>query len=240
MKRFYGILLISVLLAGCAEHAEVQLPKVPDTTIATLYNHSPAYIFYDTDEKDSTLLNRKNLIMNTNWVIHADARVSLKNLIPKLDLLYKKRTKKSIHSKEGMKNYFSVLDLSKKQLGFIDYTAFKYKHPNQHAKFYIKKSPEFHINKNNVAINFDRENNITVDGNSVEANELIRFLKEQINFVAQGKKTLLYLNFDERLSFEQYLNDYLLVSEIVDANVSIADQQFIYDYDELPDCNCKL
>ncbi len=233
-------IVVLILFTACVKDAQVQLPKVPVAELAALTNHSQAYIFYDTNQKDSILLNRKNLIINTHWVIHVDARLILKKIMPKLQLLHKKRTRKSIHTKSGMKNYFSVMDLNKKQLGFIDYSVFKFKHPKEHAKFFIKKSPDFHMDKHNVIINFDRENKITVNGNDVERNELITFLKEEIDFVSEGRKTLMYLNFDEQLTFETYLNNYLTISKLVNDNIEIAEQQFIYNYDELPDCNCKL
>ena len=239
-KTLIFVVLVLVLFPACVKETQVQLPKVPVAELAALTNHSQAYIFYDINQKDSILLNRKNLIMNTNWVIHVDARLILKKIMPKLQLLYQKRNKKSIHTKKGMKNYFSVMDVNKKQLGFIDYSVFKFKHPKEHAKFFIKKSPDFHIDKHNVIINFDCDNKITVNGNDVDRDELTGFLKEEIDFVSEGRKTLIYLNFDEQLTFEKYLNNYLTVSKLVNDTIKIAEQQFIYNYDELPDCNCKL
>ncbi|WP_340203076.1 hypothetical protein [Ascidiimonas sp. W6] len=240
MKRIFLLLLIFTYTVNCSQPPEIQLSKVNRSSITDINNHSQAYLFYNIKEVDSVTLNRKNLILNTNWIVHIDARLSLKKVLPKLALLHKKRTKKSIHSKEGMKNYFSVLDLSYKRLAFIDYSAFQFKYPDTHSKFYIKKSPEFHIPLYNLSINFDYLNQITVDSNPVAVSELNSFLKEQIDFASEGKKTLLYLNFDERLSFEEYLNNYLLISEVVNEQIKIAEQQFVYNYDKLPDCNCKL
>lgn len=240
MRKMYLLLFLLSLLMSCNNLPDIQLPRVNTVKITDLTNHSQAYIFYDISVNDSVLLNRKNLILNTHWVIHADARLSLKQLLPKLEILRNKRNRKTIHSKEGMSTFFSVMDQSQKQLGFIDCSGIVYKHPDTHSKFHIKKFPKFHMNLYTLTINFDRYNQITVDGNSIEQEELIFFLREQIDFASGGKKSLLYLNFDERLSFDQYLKNYVMISQMTNNDITIANEQFIYNYDKLPDCDCSL
>ncbi|XLS28418.1 hypothetical protein ACJD0Z_14570 [Flavobacteriaceae bacterium M23B6Z8] len=240
MRKVYLYLFLFCVLISCQKLPDIQLPKVSKAELTKLTNHSQAYIFYDLQASDSVLLNRKNLILNTHWVVHADARLSLKKLLPKLEILRKKRERKSIHTKEEMNTYFSVMDESKKQLGFIDYSSINYKFPDTHAKFYIKELPAVHMDLYTLIINYDQDNKITVDGNLIAKEELSSFLKEQIDFASEGRKTLLYLNFDEQLSFDQYLKNYVMISQLANENIRIAKEQFIYNYDKLPDCNCSL
>jgi hypothetical protein len=51
---------------------------------------------------------------------------------------------------------------------------------------------------------------------------------------------LLYLNFDERLTFDQYLSKVIELKILENELVSISPTHFIYDKKKLPDCDCAL
>ena len=88
---------------------------------------SPAYIFYDETEPDSTLLNRKNLISTTNWLVNVDKRLTLKQAIPKIILMQEKKRNAKMHKNENAKNYFTCNDTSIGSLGFIEFTDVVFK-----------------------------------------------------------------------------------------------------------------
>jgi len=51
--------------------------EVENAEITEVLDVSPAYIFYDETQPDSTLFNRKNLIGTTNWLVNVDKRLTL-------------------------------------------------------------------------------------------------------------------------------------------------------------------
>ena len=124
MKRL--LYLLCVLICSCGQERLVKLPEIPKAEISEVFDVSPAYIFYDETQKDSVLFNRKNLISTTNWLVNVDKRIKLKQTLPHLQFLQNKRQKKGMHSNEKARNYFSCNDLSKNNLGFIDFTAIRF------------------------------------------------------------------------------------------------------------------
>ena len=70
--------------------------------------------------------------------------------------------------------------------------------------------------------------------------ELLAFLKEYTSFSSEDKRVLLYLNFDERLTFDQYLSKVIELKILENELVSISPTHFIYDKKKLPNCNCAL
>lgn len=125
MKPIY-LLVLSFLLLGCANERVLELPEIENAEITEVLDVSPAYIFYDESQPDSTLFNRKNLIGTTNWLVNVDRRLSLKQAVPHLLYLQNKRRKASMHKNEAAKNYFTCHNTSSKNLGFIDFTDTSY------------------------------------------------------------------------------------------------------------------
>ena len=55
-----------------------------------------------------------------------------------------------------------------------------------------------------------------------------------------GKPTILHLNFDKHLIFNDYLQNKLMMWRITSNFVQISSYEFIYDESKLPDCGCEL
>jgi hypothetical protein len=68
--------------------------------------------------------------------------------------------------------------------------------------------------------------------------DLLSFLKEYIEFSSENKQILLYLNFDERLTFDQYLSKVIELKALENDKTSISKTHFIYNLKKLPDCDC--
>lgn len=122
----YRFLFLLLLIYTCSTKRELQLPKIENAEITEVLDVSPAYIFYDETQPDSTLFNRKNLIGTTNWLVNIDKRLTLKQAIPHLQYLQNKRQKASMHKNENAKNYFTCNDTSIKNLGFLEFTDVNY------------------------------------------------------------------------------------------------------------------
>ena len=86
MKKI-AFLLLFLLILNCNNERVLQLPETEHSDITELLDMSPAYIFYDETQQDSTLFNRKNLIGTTNWAVNVDKRLTLRQAIPHIQYL---------------------------------------------------------------------------------------------------------------------------------------------------------
>ncbi len=237
--KIYPVLLL-ILLMSCQQKREVFLPKVQDLGVDQVEDLSSAYIFYAPEEPDSILLNRKNLISTTNWIVHVDKRLTLKQCIKQIKTLQEKRTRAGMHKNEAARNYFSATDTLNKQLVFIDFTDIQFLVNDQYSKFYIKEHPEEHMEVYTLTINFDKNNRISVNENEVDRGEFVNFFNDYVPFAAAGKESLVYVNFDETLSFQEYMEDWELVEQVLNDNIRCSPLQFVYNYEALPECDCRL
>ncbi|MBC3759260.1 hypothetical protein H7U19_12650 [Hyunsoonleella sp. SJ7] len=126
-KRGLGvcIFMLTLLMFSCGNERELQLPQIEKADITKIQDVSVAYLFYDETQPDSVLLNRKNLISTTNWLINVDKRLTLKQAIPHIKYLQEKKQNSS-HKNEKAKNYFTCHDLSINNLGFMEFTDVVY------------------------------------------------------------------------------------------------------------------
>ena len=70
MKKLLYLLLATAFLS-CNNERVLQLPEIESAEIIEVLDVSPAYIFYDETQPDSTLFNRKNLIA---YILFKDAQ----------------------------------------------------------------------------------------------------------------------------------------------------------------------
>ena len=118
--------LITLFLWSCGNEKVIQLPEVQHAKISEILDVSPAYIFYNETQPDSVELNRKNLIISTNWLFNVDKRLTLEQAIPKIKFLQDKKRNAKMHKNEAAKNYYTCNDTSIKNLGFIEFTNVNY------------------------------------------------------------------------------------------------------------------
>lgn len=236
MKKISLSLAVLLLIVSCKKE-DVQLPKSDVSVMKEITDHSPIYMFYKNDSVVD--VNKNNSIGTTNWVFNIDKRLPLALVIPEVvNLQYKKAN--SSHTKEGAINVFSYADSIGKNLAFFPFTDVQYKMNTDFSKFFIKKNAEAYMSYHNFTVNFNNENKITVDGNDIEREELVDFIKDFADFTSDGKTTILHLNFDKRLSYGEYIQNKILVWKLNSDKIQISSFEFIYDVKELPDCNCKL
>ncbi|MCA6421752.1 MAG: hypothetical protein IM568_02905 [Flavobacterium sp.] len=181
-KILVALFLISLFSCG---KKEIQLPQLNETIVVDVKNHSPIYMFFETNGKDTLIdVNRSNSISSTNWLFNIDKRLPLKLVIPEIQKLQDKKAKSS-HLINGSKNYFTYMDSKKKTLAFLPFTNVTYT-----LKNYNNGISVFFTKRNKIFVN-----NILVDKKDLESylNNLNRTYQE----IAFG--------FDKNLSFQDYI-----------------------------------
>lgn len=235
-------ILISILflsLFSCKQE-EVLLPKSNVSAITEIYDHSPIYMFYREEGKDTLAeVNTKNKIGTTNWIFNIDRRLPLHAVIPEIANLQDKK-KNGMHKKEGTINVFSYADSLHQNLAFLPFTDVQYFYDTEFSKFFIKKKAELYMPYNNFTINFRKDNTITIDGHEIDREELAPYIQDFSDFMSEGKNTILHLNFDKHLTFNEYLQNKLMLWKITSDRIQISSFEFIYDETKLPECGCEL
>ena len=113
--------------------------------------------------------------------------------------------------------------------------------PNtEFSKFFLKKQSEKYASYFNITLNLSANNKITFEGVETYKNELISYLQEFADFAAEGKPTLIHLNFDENISLKSYLDFIKFIKPISSESIQINKTVFIYNVKSLPDCDCSL
>ena len=113
--------------------------------------------------------------------------------------------------------------------------------PNgEFSMFYLKKHPDTYMPYFNVRLNLNHEKQISIDGANFLQSEMVSEIKAYIDFASVGKPTMLHLNFDENLTFEDFYTFYLVLQPLIQEDILINTELFIYNPKLLPDCDCSL
>jgi len=186
--------LITLFLWSCNSEKVIQLPEIQHAKITEILDVSPAYIFYNETQPDSVELNRKNLIISTNWLFNVDKRLTLEQAIPKIKFLQDKKRNAKMHKNEAAKNYYTCNDSSIKNLGFIEFTDVNY--------------VEEINSENNYIITINSLNDIIVQHQDLKLSEVnIDHLIIQLekNFNKNVENTVLTLHLNKQLKFQDYI-----------------------------------
>ena len=131
--KYFSILLILSFFISCNKE-QVQLPKSDKTILKDIKDHSPVYMFFRVNEKDTIIkVNRQNTISSTNWVYNIDKRLPLRLVIPEIIKLQEKK-KNSSHKKEGAIDVFSYADSIGNNLAFLPFTEMEFELVNNKRK----------------------------------------------------------------------------------------------------------
>jgi sucrose-6-phosphate hydrolase SacC (GH32 family) len=181
-KIIVALFLISLFSCG---KKEIQLPQLNETKVVDVKDHSPIYMFFETNGKDTLIdVNRSNSISSTNWLFNIDKRLPLKLVIPEIQKLQVKKEKSS-HKKEGSENYFTYMDSKKKTLAFLSFTNVTYTLKNYN---------------NGISVFFTKRNKIFVNNILVDKKDLESYLNNLNNTYQE-----IAFGFDKNLSFQDYI-----------------------------------
>lgn len=236
MKGLIYLLVITIFLS-CNNERVLELPEIENAEITEVLDVSPAYIFYDETQPDSTLFNRKNLIGTTNWLVNVDKRLTLKQAIPHIQYLQDKRKKASMHKNEAAKNYFTCNDTSIKNLGFLDFTDINYKYvditTDSISLQMLENSKELyksHILEHGylkLSVIFNQNGKIKYEDKSLLISDYLNEIPpREYPIVANGVS--LELNFDQSLSFQDYISIKSELSQIEREDIIVSPFEFIY------------
>jgi len=209
-KIIVALLLIS--LFSC-QKKEVLLPQLDETIVADVKDHSPIYMFFETNEKDTLIdVNRSNSISSTNWLFNIDKRLPLKLVIPEIQKLQAKK-EKSAHKSETAENYFTYMDKKKKTLAFLPLVEVEYVFDNPTLgmnTLYFKADGKMYFNKQQLS---EQE------------------LEKYLNDLLIERESEIFIGYDKKLSFENYLKNRLKSKKIVIKKLGLSinyAKEFIY------------
>lgn len=233
MKIKFYIVILTALCLSCGKDKVVLLPEINKAKITEVNDVSSAYLFYDETQPDSLELNRKNLISTTNWLVNVDKRLTLEQAIPKIKFLQDKKRNAEMHKNENAKNYYSCNDTSIKNLGFIEFTDVVYW---EESSVGIQKKtsqlPKDNTTTVHLKLGLDKKIHITNTNEELSIKTIhysefenhLTSLKHQF----PNKTISIKLNFDEKLSIQDYITFKSLVSNIKLDSITIDNNEFIY------------
>lgn len=194
----YLSLVILFLVLSCGNKEDILLPKSNLTVVADVKDHSPIYIFFRTNGKDTLAeVNRKNSIITTNWILNIDKRLPLSVVIPEVIILQDKKRQEKAHKNEKAENFYSYADSIGKNMAFIPFTKVYYT---------IGKPTE-----GDIVIRFSKTNNLAfVNGVEIDKKELLNYVYS----VGKAIQPKIVLLFDKNMSFNEYLQNKILIREL--------------------------
>lgn len=236
MKNLLYI-LIPLALFSCNKK-ELKVPVLAVKGIQELQDHSQIWMFFEIKDNDTIAnINRKNTISTTHWIYNIDKKLPLKAIIPSISKFQYKHAN-GIHSKKGRFDYFSYADTISDKLSFIKFDGVVFKQDSVLSKTYIKENSDDYLNYNNISLTFNPKNTWINDA-KMEDGELITTLLEFIDFSSEGAKTMLHLNFNHDLLYQDYLYYLTLIKSISNPGILINNLEFIFDPAKVPDCGCE-
>lgn len=223
-------LLIILCCFSCNNERVLQLPEIENAEVTEVLDVSPAYIFYDETQPDSTLLNRKNLIITTNWLVNVDKRLTLKQAIPHIKFLQDKKRNAKMHKNEDAKNYFTCNDISIGNLGFVEFTDVNY--INENSNEFYKKVSQLYFDRFFFHINIKENKKIEQLNYNNEKSEIdfSDFIDALIRIKNSNNKEFMtvVINFENSLSFQDYISIKSELSKLENKKIIIGTNEFIY------------
>ncbi|MEL0645560.1 hypothetical protein V6251_14295 [Olleya sp. Ti.3.14] len=224
LNRFIFITVL-FLFFSCGNEKVIQLPEIQNAEITQILDVSPAYIFYDETKQDSVELNRKNLIISTNWLVNVDKRLTLEQALPSIIKLQEKKRNATMHKNEKARNYYTCNDTSIKNLGFIDFTEVVYLHENEEG---ISNSSKNEDNKIIDIMCFSLDKiKISIDNKTIlsDYSQLKKLLQTEIN----QEGSYIVLGFKKTLLFQDYISLKSIIKTFETENTEISNNEFIFD-----------
>lgn len=208
----YFTLIIAFLLFSCGKKEDVLLPKSNVSIVKDVQDHSPIYIFFKVDGKDTIAdLNRKSAIISTNWIFNIDKRLPLKLVMPQVIKMQEKKRNEKMHQNEESENYYSYADSIGKNLAFIPFTKVFYKMEKPTAGSFV--------------VYFGKGKNQVFMGNKeIKISEI---LKHFYSIKFDRVPDLVFL-FDKNMSYEEYIQYKILLQKDVTYNLDKLPVEFIY------------
>lgn len=227
MKKI--LITLSLVCLSCNNEKIIQLPEIVNAEITEVNDVSPAYIFYDEAQADSTLLNRKNLISTTNWLVNVDKRLRLDQVINDIVFLQDKKRNAKMHKNENARNFYTCNDTSIKNLGFIDFTEVYYKLLTGEDHF---ENEDMTIDKwiltcyadNSYSIKYPNDHFVV----AIDPNETKTSLELLNDIITVEKSNQLLLQFEDSMSFQHYITIKNTLDQLLDHELNIVNEEYLF------------
>ena len=224
------MIVLSAFFMSC-KPKDVKIPVNDNAGIHEIWNNSPIYILMEIKGND-TLADAKlgQTISTTKWLVAADKRLKLKQLLPALQKVIKKRHKKSMHSDGKGQLFFSYLDSLQKKVSFVEAT-----HLELMPDFY--RSQTYFKTYNQADKDFDKIHlwvyphkmilNDSLVFNPDKSKKQILDRLKSIDKQNNSKKRL-YLNFDKNISFNRFIDIYTFFKNNLLPHTELSPKIFIF------------
>lgn len=227
----YTFFLLICFCFSCEDEKSILLPEISHSKIHEVTDVSPAYIFYNESKENRVELNRKNLIITTNWLVNVDKRLTLKEAIPSIEILQNKKRNAEMHKNEAARNYYSCNDTSIKNLGFIDFTDIIYHYgiagnivESQGIYETLPSESSNHV----LSIVFKSKDSVSINSASTTKSEFVNRLKHMDSIQTQIMG-IVYLKFSEDLTFQDYITFKSMLSQFKLQHATISNDEYIFD-----------
>ncbi len=211
--KFLYIFLFPLIFISCGKKTDVKVPLNDNPGIHEIWDNSPVYILLKVEGNDTIAdLKLGQTISSTDWLVAVDRRLKMKDLVKPLQKILKKRHKKSIHSDGTKKAYFTYMDTLQKKVSFVDFDSIEIMPliytSGSYFKKYFKTDAQF--NKTHITVSPGK----LVINDTIQLNEPIDKVKllnvylRHIVHKMDEKRNGVYLNFDQNISFDRFLNYY--------------------------------
>ena len=216
--------LTGLLIAGCSKK-EIKLPILEVPGVHEIQNHSEVWMFLNVKEKDtSARVNRKNTISATHWIFNIDKRLPLKTICDHINELKAKHAG-SVHSVEGMHNYFSYADTLANQLSLFEFDNITFNTENKQLKsrevIQEKESDSTLLNCNMIFT----KNHFYFNDQQYEKG----IFESIFPSLLKNSSLRLYLNFDENISYQDYLYYRTWINHLLPTGSSVHSIEYIID-----------
>ncbi|WP_281234249.1 hypothetical protein [Flavobacterium gelatinilyticum] len=213
----YITLFITLLLVSCGKKEDVLLPKSDISIVKDVQDHSPIYIFFKVEGKDTIAdLNRKSAIISTNWIFNIDKRLPLKLVIPQVIKMQDKKRNEKMHQNEESENYYSYADSIGKNLAFLPFTKVFYKMEiaNNRSQLYFKKNGMIKYSGKKT-YDFPKSN-----------------LKPFLDSLVINPKAQITFSYDKNMSYGDYMQCKILLKTIIDKKIPFVfineEEEFVF------------
>ena len=194
MKKTLFLFFVVMLSFWSCGKKTLQLPQVGVPGISAIQNHSEIWVFLKNDSNAiKAEINKNNTIGSTHWIVNIDKRLPLFEVIPALQMVKKKRAKKSPHSVEGMHTYLSYSDIENKRISLFLIDSIQY------IMLKDKELQELEeLNKTDGSIKFLKDS-IVIDNKTIPKEQWKHVLFDTTN------RKKYQLEFSKDLSYQDYM-----------------------------------
>jgi len=220
--KIIKLLIISLLiLASSCEKKSVQLPVLNVSGIQdTIYDNTQIWMFFNIQDGDTLLkLNRNNSISTTNWIFNIDKKLPLHLVVPNLKKLIEKREKPAMHPKdEDDTNYFSYVDSDSNNLSMVQFDVINYI-----TDGILDKNNLVNDSLNKHLFIEQKINKLFINDSVIAIDQLNDHLKK----LSVSSKLKLYLSFDKRLNYNDYLHLKAILQNIENDSIIIYENEYV-------------